>query len=295
VPRRRVDGVLLLDKPTGISSNRALQVVKREFAALKAGHTGTLDPLATGLLPICLGEATKFAHALLDATKRYRATVFFGASTTTGDSEGEVESRAPVTFDESALRSTLRAFVGPIKQIPPRYSALKLDGRNYYEYARKGIEIERAPRDVEIHSLSLLSWHAPAAEVDVACSKGTYVRTLAEDIALALHCRAHLTALRRIGVGPFSIDDAVTLDALAATDQEQRCAMLMSPDSMVIGHPRLDVDYAQALALQRGQRIVAQNVNDGFYRCYDADGFLGLVIAESHEVRPQRLLRTAGP
>ena len=176
VPRRRVDGVLLLDKPIGISSNRALQGVKRCYTALKAGHTGTLDPLATGLLPICLGEATKFAHALLDATKRYRATVLFGIATTTGDAEGEVESRAPVDFSEDHLRLVLRRFVGRIKQVPPRYSALKHNGRNYYEYAREGVEIERVPRDVEIHSLVLVKWQSPVAEIDVVCSKGTYVQ-----------------------------------------------------------------------------------------------------------------------
>jgi tRNA pseudouridine55 synthase len=292
VSRRRVDGVLLLDKPIGISSNRALQGVKRCYSALKAGHTGTLDPLATGLLPICLGEATKFAHALLDATKRYRATVLFGIATTTGDAEGEVESRAPVDFSEGDLRLALGRFVGRIKQVPPRYSALKHNGRNYYEYAREGVEIERVPRDVEIHSLVLVKWQSPVAEIDVVCSKGSYVRTLAEDIALALTCRAHLTALRRTGVGPFDISDAIALPTIENATDSERDAWLMAPECMVSGHARLNVDAVQALALRRGQHIDAQALDDGCYQCYAPEGFMGLVNILDRTVRPQRLLRT---
>lgn len=292
VSRRRVDGVVLLDKPIGISSNRALQGVKRAYAALKAGHTGTLDPMATGLLPICLGEATKFSQGLLDATKRYRATLFFGASTTTGDVEGEIDHHAPVAFDEEGLRVALQGFIGRIKQVPPRYSALKHKGRNYYEYAREGIEIERVAREVDMHAITLTSWRAPVAEIDVTCSKGSYIRTLAEDIALALGSRAHLTALRRTGVGPFDIDDAVELSAMEGATDAQRHAWLLPCDCMVAEFPRLDVDSEQALALQRGQQLTEQDLGDGCYRCYAPEGFLGLVNAEARTVRSQRLLRT---
>ena len=294
IVRRRVDGVVLLDKPSGISSNRALQMVKRAYAALKAGHTGTLDPLATGLLPICLGEATKFAHVLLDSTKRYRATVAFGRGTTTGDAEGEVERTAPVAFEEHDLVATLVGFVGEITQVPPRYSALKLHGRNYYEYAREGIEIERKPRTVTIHGLQLVSWRPPVAEIDVVCSKGSYVRTLAEDIATSLGSCAHLAALRRTGVGTFDIADAIDLATLEHASDHARDARLAPPECMVADHAVFNVGEQDALALKRGQRVGGQAMPDGCYRCHAPEGFLGLVSIEAGTARAMRLLRTAG-
>src|SRR5437588_10818427 len=196
--RRRVDGVLLLDKPVGLSSNAALQQAKRRFRAEKAGHTGTLDPLASGLLPVCFGEATKFAHMLLDADKTYVALVRLGTTTTTGDAEGEVLQTRNVTVSRQDVEAVLPRFIGRIMQIPPRYAALKYQGRNYYEYAREGIEIPRAPREVVVHELSLDTWTAPDARVRVRCGKGTYVRALAEDVGQALGCGAHLASLRRV-------------------------------------------------------------------------------------------------
>jgi len=216
---RVLDGILLLDKPVGLSSNHALQRAKRILNAQKAGHTGTLDPFATGLLICCLGRATKLAGAMLNADKTYEATLAFGSETDAGDFTGQVTARAPDGFtgvDEAALRQVLATFTGDIDQIPPMHSALKRDGKPLYEYARAGIEVEREPRRVTIHALELLSLTSLHAEIKVACSKGTYIRTLAQDIGRALGCYAHLSALRRTHVGPFSIDHAVTLEQLQA-------------------------------------------------------------------------------
>ena len=217
-PRDLVDGVLLLDKPVGLSSNDALIKAKRVLNAKKAGHTGTLDPFATGLLPLCFGEATKFSQDLLEADKTYEATVHLGIMTTTGDTEGETIEERAVDVTVGAIEAALARFRGPIFQVPPMYSALKRDGKPLYHYARQGIELEREPRTVTIHSLTLVACDGMTAELDVACSKGTYIRTLAEDIGRALGCFAHLTALRRTQVGPFSLQGAVTLEALQASE-----------------------------------------------------------------------------
>ncbi len=219
-----LDGVLLLDKPVGLSSNHALQRARRSMDAAKAGHTGTLDPFATGLLVCCMGRATKISGAMLDADKAYRATLQFGEETDSGDLTGHVVARAADGYSvtEDALRAVLARFQGVIEQVPPMYSALKRDGKPLYEYARQGIELERPPRQVTIHRIDLLSLSGTRAEIDVACSKGTYIRTLAQDIGRALGCYAHLAALRRTHVGPFSLDRAVTLEALQAmTDPKQ--------------------------------------------------------------------------
>lgn len=227
-----MDGVLLLDKPSGVSSNAALQRARRLFAAEKAGHTGTLDPLASGLLPVCFGEATKFAQSLLDADKRYRATVRFGVATTTGDAEGEVVDRGPVDFDRAALEAALAGFVGRIRQVPPRHSALKHQGKPMYAYARAGIDVPREPREVEIRALSLVDWGPPDAIVDVTCSKGTYVRTLLHDLGEAVGCGGHLVRLVRTRQGGFDLASALAWDDLAGPDAPARIeAAALTPEA----------------------------------------------------------------
>ena len=219
-----LDGVLLLDKPVGLSSNHALQRARRSMDAAKAGHTGTLDPFATGLLVCCMGRATKISGAMLNADKAYHATLQFGEETDSGDLTGHVVARAAESFavTETALRDALSRFQGTIEQVPPMYSALKRDGKPLYEYARQGIELDRPPRQITIYRIDLLSLEGSRAEIEVACSKGTYIRTLAQDIGRVLGCYAHLAALRRTHVGPFSLDRAVTLEALQAmTDPKQ--------------------------------------------------------------------------
>jgi tRNA pseudouridine55 synthase len=233
---QQIDGVLLLDKPEGLSSNHALQRAKRILDAAKAGHTGTLDPFATGLLACCLGRATKISGALLGADKTYLATLSFGAETDSGDLTGIVTARAAENFtgvDETALRAALARFTGEIEQIPPMISALKRDGKPLYAYARAGIEIERAPRPVTIHRIELLEASGKQARIEVACGKGTYIRTLAQDIGRALGCYAHLTALRRTQAGPFTLDRAVTLDALQAMPDPR--SALISMDELPAG------------------------------------------------------------
>ncbi|MDM9561804.1 MULTISPECIES: tRNA pseudouridine(55) synthase TruB [Bordetella] len=225
-----LDGVLLLDKPVGLSSNHALQRARRCLDAAKAGHTGTLDPFATGLLVCCMGRATKISGAMLDADKAYRATLQFGEETDSGDLTGNVVARAPDGFavDEASLRDALSRFQGIIEQVPPMYSALKRDGKPLYEYARQGIELERPARQVTIHRIDLLSLSGTQAEIDVACSKGTYIRTLAQDIGRVLGCHAHLAALRRTHVGPFSLDRAVTLEALQAMPDPKQALLALT-------------------------------------------------------------------
>jgi tRNA pseudouridine55 synthase len=290
-----VDGVLLLNKPSGVSSNAALQRVRRLFAAEKAGHTGTLDPLASGLLPVCFGEATKFAQSLLDADKRYRATVRFGAATTTGDAEGETVRTCDLAFARAELAAALTRFVGPIVQTPPAFAALKFQGRNYYEYARAGIDIPRVPRAIEIGAIELIDWSAPLAVLRVACSKGTYLRVLAEDIAGALGCVAHLAALRRTASGPFALAAAVTLEALESMEGAARDALLLPADAPLAGLARLDVDATTAEDLVAGRVGRAPPEMSGRCRCYDPQGrFLGLVEAGAGELRSVRLTRMEG-
>jgi len=228
---RVLDGVLLLDKPEGLSSNHALQRARRTLDAQKAGHTGTLDPFATGLLICCLGRATKMCGAMLNADKTYLATLVFGEETDTGDLTGHVVARAPEGFggvNEAALRDALGAFEGEIQQIPPMYSALKRDGKPLYEYARAGITLEREPRTVTIRRITLRSFSSRQADILVSCSKGTYIRTLAQDIGRALGCGAHLSALRRTQAGPFSLDRAVTLDQLQAMPEPERALLSLN-------------------------------------------------------------------
>ncbi|WP_280156179.1 tRNA pseudouridine(55) synthase TruB [Piscinibacter sp. XHJ-5] len=254
IPRRPVHGVLLLDKPLGLSSNDALQKAKRLYRAEKAGHTGTLDPLATGLLPLCFGAATKFSQVSLDADKRYTATLKLGITTRTGDVEGEVLQRRAVNVDAADLRAACARFVGEIEQVPPMHSALKRDGKALYEYARAGIEIERQPRRVAIREITLMGGLHDEWIIDVRCSKGTYIRTLAEDIGEALGCGAHLIALRRTGSGPLTLQGSVTLQQLAVMSEAGRDATLLDADTLLAEWPAVRLDDQDAGRFLSGVR-----------------------------------------
>jgi len=253
-----VHGVLLLDKPLGLSSNDALQKAKWLLRAEKAGHTGTLDPLATGVLPLCFGAATKFSQLHLDADKTYETTVRLGLKTSTADAEGEVIAQRPVTCSVGQVVEVLDRFMGPITQVPPMHSALKKDGKALYEYARAGETVEREPRHVVIHDLELLDMQlegeAPFLRLRVTCSKGTYIRTLGEDIAEALGCGGHLSALRRVATGPFTQSDCVTLEELTAMDEPQREARLMPVQSLLSDHTVVTLDAENAGRFLSGVR-----------------------------------------
>lgn len=292
--RQNIDGVLLLDKPAGLTSNAALQKAKRLFDAAKAGHTGTLDPFASGLLPVCFGQATKFSGFALHGDKTYRAVLKLGLTTTTGDLEGEVLESRPVDVQLDGIRRLLPQFTGTLLQTPPMYSALKHRGRPLYEYARKGIEIERKPREVTIHSLAAESLEGDELTIMVHCSGGTYIRTLAEDIGQALGCGAHLVALRRTASGAFSLDAALSLEALENMQPSERLAALLPPDALVAHLPRLDVDAKTALELRQGRHPLrpAGCTLEGLVRVYAPAGFLGLAIA-GDTLFPVRLMATA--
>lgn len=267
VERRDLDGILLLDKPAGMSSNAAVQAVKRLLRARKAGHTGSLDPLATGLLPICLGQATKLSAYLLDTDKRYRARARLGASTTTGDAEGEVsETSNPAAIRRDRLESAIPDLLGAIDQVPPMYSALKRDGQPLYRLARTGQTVARAPRTVLIHELRLLEFDAGRGEFEfeVRCSKGTYVRTLAEDWAAAVGQRAHLVALRRIGLGSFTAQALVTLEQLSLAAEAGEAEHFLLPAAAALsGWPRVQVDAPAARRLAQGQTVAVDGVEAG--------------------------------
>ncbi|MFZ6844605.1 tRNA pseudouridine(55) synthase TruB [Undibacterium sp. RuTC16W] len=250
-----VHGVLLLDKPVGLSSNDALIKAKRLFNAQKAGHTGTLDPFATGLLPLCFGEATKFSQDLLEADKTYQTIVHLGISTTTGDTEGEVTETSPVSVSEPQILHVLEQFRGDIQQVPPMYSALKRDGKPLYEYARAGITLEREARAVSIHLLELVSYEAPFLTLNVRCSKGTYIRVLGEDIGKALGCGAHLQALRRTHVGHLVLEKSITLDALAEMDEALRFSLLAPVDALLSSFPKIELSDELAKRFLQGQRL----------------------------------------
>ncbi|MEP6942874.1 MAG: tRNA pseudouridine(55) synthase TruB [Betaproteobacteria bacterium] len=290
VPRRRVDGVLLLDKDVGRSSNAVLQHAKRLFNAAKAGHTGTLDPLASGLLPICFGEATKFAQLLLDADKSYLAKLHLGVTTKTGDAEGEVIERREALSQQDSFEAVLPRFLGTISQQPPRHAALKYQGRSYYEYAREGVDIPRPAREVSIRSLRSGAWEPPYVELAVECSKGTYIRVLAEDIGAALGCGAHLAALRRTATGGFNLADAVTLDALETMSSEQRDATLLPADSPCAALPRCDLSTTEAGALLEGRSVARPAMAEGVVRAYSAHRFVGVAEVAAGVLRARRLL-----
>jgi tRNA pseudouridine55 synthase len=293
--KRKIDGVLLLDKPVGLSSNIALQKAKRLFRAEKAGHTGTLDPFATGLLPLCLGEATKFSQFLLDADKEYLALVRLGVRTSSGDPEGEVIAERPVKISQSNLRQALTSFMGEIEQVPPMHSALKHAGRPLYEYARKGIEIERKARRVVVHELEIESFAGELCALRVRTSKGFYVRALADDLGEVLGCGAHLQGLRRTGVGPFRIEQAQTLEELSELEALERDRRLMPADIMVEALAALPLDLEAAWQICHGQPIWLPRLMVGQqYRLYAPDGrFLGVgEVNHDGKVAPRRLVVT---
>jgi len=292
--KKNINGILLLDKPIGLSSNQALQKIKWLLKAAKAGHTGTLDPLATGLLPLCFGEATKFAHFLTDADKTYVATIKLGATTTTGDAEGEVLTTNPVNVSRIDFEQACRQFTGEISQTPPMYSALKFEGKALYEYARAGLEIERKARFVTIRNIEVNSFAGDVAVITVTCSKGTYIRTLAEDIGGQLGCGAHLIGLRRTATADYQIAQAVTLEQFEAMDEEQRLAALAPPDSAVHYLPAVTLDSDAAFYLLQGQAVWRSGATpSGLLRLYsEQQVFLGLgELQDDGKIAPKRLMQ----
>jgi len=297
--KRPISGVLLLDKPYGMSSNHALQKCRWLLLAEKGGHTGVLDPLATGLLPLCFGEATKFAQRMLDADKRYTATLKLGVTMTTGDLEGEVVQVRPVTATRAEVDAAILRFTGDILQLPPMHSALKHEGKALYEYARKGIEIEREARPVTIHALDVLEFDADVLVLDVRCSKGTYVRTLAEDIGEVLGCGAHLTGLRRTGTAGFDLADAHSIEAFEAMELPARDATLLPTDCLVIDLPQIQLDAAATKRLTHGLSVRFPENSEIIpsLRLYGDTGnglstFLGLGELADCTLYPRRLLST---
>ncbi|WP_227814783.1 tRNA pseudouridine(55) synthase TruB [Nitrogeniibacter aestuarii] len=288
--KERVDGVLLLDKPSGLSSNTALQRARRTLGAAKAGHTGTLDPLATGLLPLAFGESTKFSQSLLDADKAYEAVVRLGVMTTTGDSEGDVLQQRAVTCTAADIVAMAEHFVGDIEQMPPMFSALKHKGRPLYEYAREGKDIERKRRVITIRELTCVPIDRESFRMIVRCSKGTYVRTLAEDIGEALGCGAHLTALRRTQIGRFCIADAVSLESVEAQGLSAR-RLLLPVDSLIGDLPVLLLEDDAAARIEHGQAAMLTGVAPGDYRLYHVERFVGLgELSEDGTLRSRRLI-----
>ena len=292
--KRNVSGVLLLDKPIGFSSNQALQKAKWLYQAAKAGHTGTLDPLATGLLPLCFGEATKFAHYLTDADKTYVATLKLGVTTNTGDAEGEVLTTQSVNVSRSQFEQACQKFLGEISQVPPMFSALKHEGKAMYEYARAGIEIERKARLITIHYIAVEDFKQDEAVITVTCTKGTYIRTLAEDIGKLLGCGAHLIGLRRTATANYKIAQTITLEQLEAMTLEQREAALLPEDSAVQHLPEITLDGDSVFYLQQGQGVWKSGaVPKGLLRLYsEQQDFLGLgELSSDGKVAPKRLIR----
>ncbi|MDY6459740.1 tRNA pseudouridine(55) synthase TruB [Acinetobacter faecalis] len=292
IQRRHISGVFLLNKPLGISSNGALQKVRWLFRAQKAGHTGALDPLASGLLPICLGEATKFSHYLLDSTKRYQTTVKLGNSTTTGDVEGEVflEKEVPELTEEK-IKEALDKFIGDIQQVPPMYSALKKDGRPLYELARQGIEIEREARPIHIFAIELLSYTNDSITLDITCSKGTYIRVLGEDIAQALNTYGHLTYLHRIQTGQFELIPTYTIEYLESLTEMEREALLLPVYAPIDHFPKIQAPEGRAEYFSRGMESNIDHEAAEQVVVFDGDKCLGLAeITDKKRLVPKRVL-----
>jgi len=290
-----ISGFLLLDKPQGPTSNAVLQRVRRLFDARKAGHTGTLDPLATGMLPICFGAATKVASHAISANKVYEATGLLGVATDTGDAQGEIVAEAPIpVIDDGMIESLIGQFSGEISQIPPRYSAVRHEGRRLYELARKGVEVAPRARRISIHALEFCAVAPPELRIRVRCSKGTYIRTLVEDIGKALGTLAHVTELRRIGVDPFVDEPMLRLEEIEAIETPtERAARLLLPVDCVLGHlPRIDLDASQACRIRQGQRLRLQDSRVmGTCRIYEAhSAFVGIGhLAPGGELFPRRI------
>ena len=297
--KRAINGVLLLDKPLGFSSNQALQKVKWLYSAAKAGHTGTLDPLATGLLPICLGEATKFAQYVTDADKTYLATVKLGVTTNTGDAEGDVLATKPVNITKAQFESACAKFVGEISQTPPMYSALKHEGKALYEYARAGIDIERKARLVTIQNITVDVFEADVATITATCSKGTYIRTLAEDIGALLNCGAHLIGLRRTETAGYLLPQSVTIEQLEALTVEARDALLLPVDSAIESLPKVILNADSSHYILQGQAVwqpgkLGLNIVPGSdFRLYsESNQFIGLgFLQDDGKIAPKRLIQ----
>ncbi len=291
---KQVDGVLLLDKAQGMSSNDALQKARRLFSAAKGGHTGTLDPLATGLLPLCFGEATKFSADLLDADKTYEAELQLGVSTDSGDAEGVVTATAEVNVTPADIARVLPQFTGDILQVPPMHSALKRDGRPLYELARQGITVDREARPVTIHAIELLEFTGTRLRLSVSCSKGTYIRVLAQDIGAALGCGAHLTALRRTRVGDLVLDGAMTLAQIDSIEEEARVACLRPVDALLQSLPRVDLSGDAEQRFSHGNPVDLPDGLSGKIRVYAGDRLIGVgEPGAGQRLWPKRLVQLA--
>lgn len=292
---KQVDGVLLLDKPVGMSSNDALQKVRRLFSAARGGHTGTLDPLASGLLPLCFGEATKFSADLLGADKTYEAELALGVTTDSGDAEGRVTATVAVHVAESDILRVLPQFTGDIRQVPPMHSALKRAGRPLYELARQGIEVAREARAVNIHAIEVLDFSGARLALRISCSKGTYIRTLAADIGTALGCGAHLTALRRTAVGSLGLADAPTLADLEARDEAGRLACLLPVDHLLASLPAVTLADEAVRRFSHGNPVDLPGAPGGKLRVYAVSGLLGIgERGDDGRLWPKRLVQLAG-
>ncbi len=290
--RNAVNGVLLLDKPRGLTSQQAVSRVKRLFAARKAGHTGTLDPMAEGLLPVGLGEATKFSQFVLDADKRYLATLCLGATTSTGDADGEILQEKPIAVTATGVTAVLRRFLGAQQQTPPMHAAIKVDGKPLYSYARAGVVLARKSRSITIKSIQLIDFNDKYLKIRVDCSKGTYIRVLSEDIGAALGCGAHLTALVREVAGAFRLGDAVSLDDLEVLDMSGRMARLLPTDTFAGRLPRKDLDAEFQERIMRGKTVFATGELPGLCRLYGPDDeFIGVgEIGKEGELRARRMV-----
>ena len=289
------DGVLLLDKPAGLTSTRALARAKRALGSMKGGHTGTLDPFATGLLPLVFGEATKFSRFLIDARKAYLATMRLGEETPTGDTEAEISARRPVNVDAARIDAVLASFMGHQDQVPPMHSAVRIDGRRLYDLAREGREVERPARRIEIGALERIGFDGRDLVVNVECSKGTYVRTLAQDVGTALGCGAHLVGLRRTAVGKFRLDEAVTFEALEAEGMDGARARLLATEALVAGLPRLDANAEESTRFMHGRVVARTARGEGAdVAVFSPEGrFLGVGREAPGGIAPLRLMATA--
>ncbi len=284
-------GVLNIDKPSGMTSHDVVSTIRRLSGIRRVGHAGTLDPLATGVLLVCVGRTTRLSEYLIGQNKRYQTTIRLGQETNTYDAEGEITAEKPVNINESAIQEALNHFRGPIAQVPPMFSAIKKDGQPLYKLARQGVEIERPSRNVTIHELALLNWSPPNLQLDILCSSGTYIRSIAHDLGQQLGCGGHITVLRRMAIADFSIDTATPLADLTADNWLEK---LHPPDIAVAHLPAVEFSNEEAVRLQQGQRIASEDVTastDQLARAYNADGlFIGLVTSGPSYWQPRKIL-----